>query len=150
MPKKIHSPVERWPGHVILKDPIPLMLVLEYERAIDDNRSKFCDEGVRLFLAFHEADEENRPPALELLREHTAHCDEYRPAKTGTEADSTLLPVVLKCVSEWQLDNFPDNPTVDTFPGTPRVDAAKLIDWLVMSVTDIYAGGDLSPDEKNA
>ena len=148
MPKKMHSPVDRWPGHVILKDPIPLMLVMEYERAIDENRSKFCDTGFELFLAFHNADDDDKPGALDALKEHADECSEYRPAKTGTEADSTLLPIVLKCVDEWQLDNFPDNPSVENFPGTPRLAAASLIDWLVTGVTSIYAGDALTPDEK--
>lgn len=150
MSKKATSPVKRWPGHVILKDPIPLMLVLEYERAIQANRSTFCDDGTELLLSFlDEKEKEAKDKKLQLLSAHIARCPEYIPAKTGTEADGTLLPAIIKCVDEWHLRDYPENVTIDTFPYTPKNDAALIVDWLVGEITEIYVGGDISAAKKN-
>jgi len=149
MPKKITSPVELWPGNVILKDPIPMMLVLEYERAISASQSKFCKVGRELLLDYIRSEAEDRSEPLRKLEEHTAACPEYVPAKTGTEADSILLPVVIKYVDEWNLENFPNPVNSDTFPGTPKMQSDTLMDWLVTEITKIYEGGDVTKDEKN-
>lgn len=71
-----------------------------------------------------------------------------RPVKADTNDDrvwfSTLdtaqLPAILACVEKWELQNFPESVTVDTFPASPRGDSHKLIDWLYKEILAIYFG----------
>lgn len=41
-----------------------------------------------------------------------------------------LLPGLLACVEEWDLENIPEFPTVDNFPAVPMLASGELVDWL--------------------
>lgn len=57
-----------------------------------------------------------------------------------------LLPGILACAEEWRLGGgFPERPALDTFPSTPRVSVANLIDWLVKEITALYQETDEVP-----
>jgi hypothetical protein len=59
-----------------------------------------------------------------------------------------FLPVILDCVEKWELQNIPENPTPETFPGTPRPPTLRLIAWLLNEITAIYKGNeDNDPNE---
>lgn len=49
-----------------------------------------------------------------------------------------LLPGILACVERWELGNFPAEPTVDTWPATPRSASAQLIAWLITEIVKLY------------
>lgn len=101
MMKRIESPVKKWPGYVLLKDPIPLVDVVRFEKAVRAGGEE----------------------------------------KSLSEYQNELLPAIFPCVSEWHLNSaFPENVTVETFPGTPRKDSAKLIAVLVDGIVEIYKG----------
>lgn len=57
-----------------------------------------------------------------------------------TELDKPKIPALLACVEKWELKNFPDAPTPETFPLTPRRASHELIGWLFKELTDIYIG----------
>jgi hypothetical protein len=61
-----------------------------------------------------------------------------REAGSITKVRFALLPGVLACVEAWRLGNFPESPSVDSFPSTPRQSVAELIDWLVGEVSALY------------
>ena len=49
-----------------------------------------------------------------------------------------LLDGVLPCVEEWHLEGVPTYPTRDTFPNTPKLAAAQLVNWLVGEIMALY------------
>ena len=57
-----------------------------------------------------------------------------------------ILPGILACVEEWELDNFPENPTPDNIPATPARASAELIAWLMNEVSALFA--EVEPDPK--
>jgi hypothetical protein len=64
-----------------------------------------------------------------------------------TTFDKTQLPALFGCVEKWELTNFPDNPTFETFPFSPRSDSHKLIEWLFQALQEIYTGESKVPNE---
>lgn len=60
----------------------------------------------------------------------------------------SFIPIVIEAVESWKLKNFPENPTAETFPGTPRASIFKLVAWLLNEFTEIYKGNeDNDPNE---
>ena len=59
----------------------------------------------------------------------------------------TLLPGIIPCVEKWNLENIPENPTVDTFPATPMQAAGELIDWLREEVLLLITQATTVPNE---
>ena len=80
-------------------------------------------------LAIEEAQE-----LAEKSREETAT------VSTVTKIHSAWLPVICAVVEKWELADFPADPSPATFPGSPRIEAAKLVAWLIGQVMEIYQG----------
>lgn len=57
-----------------------------------------------------------------------------------THIDKPRLPALLACVEKWDLKDFPDPVTVETFPLTPRRPAHELIEWIFDEIRIIYNG----------
>ena len=57
-----------------------------------------------------------------------------------TVIDGNQMPAILACVENWNLKNFPENVTAETFPASPRGDSHKLIDWLFSEIRTVYFG----------
>jgi len=57
-----------------------------------------------------------------------------------TVKDKQRLPGVLACVEKWELENFPNDVTLDTFPFSPRGASHKLIEWIYDEIFNIYIG----------
>ena len=123
--KKVISPSTRWTGHVLLHDPLNLDMVFAIEEAQDKateiEESKFLkkvsEAGVSIGTTW------------------------------SSKSDALLIPVFLKCVSEWHLDNFPETPDADNFPASPRKDVRVLIDWLWDEINKVYTGEVEVPNE---
>ena len=124
--KQVNSPSTRWAGHVILHDPLNLDMVFAIEeaqdRATELEPSKFLqkivgDAGVTVGTTW------------------------------SSKSDALLIPVFIKCVSEWHLENFPTPPTLENFPASPRKDVRILIDWLWDEINKIYVGEIDIPNE---
>ena len=60
--------------------------------------------------------------------------------------DGQQLPAIFGCVEKWELANMPENLTIDNFPGSPRVDSHKLIDWLFGELREVYLGESIIPN----
>lgn len=116
--KKVISPSKRWAGYVLLHDPLNLDMVFAIEeaqdRATEIEPSKFLQKvsetGVQIGTTW------------------------------SSKSDALLIPVFLKCVSEWHLENFPESPSVENFPASPRKDVRELIDWLWEEINKVYTG----------
>ena len=155
MPRKFISPSERWPGSVTLVDPMPMSMVLEYERLTRELGTHFCPVGLELLMKFQE---EQDPDAKEVARKelnaHALECFESNEpghcemSKFGAKRDSVYLPFILRSVEKWELGNFPEAVTEESFPGTPRLESGQLFDWLVRCLDDIYSGNEATETEK--
>lgn len=109
MSKIITSPVDRWPGTVTLSDPLNYVQAIGYEDA---------------YLAV---------TAMQLK------AVEDKKTLTIRKINAALMPGVLSCVEEFNLDNH-DDWTVEGFPATPGDDAAALFNWIFDEVILIANG----------
>ena len=98
MGKRVESPVKKFPGFVVFRDPLPYYTVLKLERTM---RELVQDEDV----------------------------------------GEKLLPVIIESVETWELEGL-TSPTLETFPGSPRVSIHRLIAWLLGEITAIYKGNE--------
>lgn len=65
-----------------------------------------------------------------------------------TDLNAVYLPTLLACIEAWNLTGVPSSPTLETFPFSPRLASAKLIDWLIGEITKVYAGEEIPEEEK--
>lgn len=66
------------------------------------------------------------------LRDAAEQGDNY------SAANYAMLPGIIACVAEWKLENFPQLPTPDNWPASPRRSSARLIAWLVTEISGQY------------
>ena len=58
-----------------------------------------------------------------------------------TELDKPKLPALIACVEKWELSHdFPEKPTVETFPLTPRRPSHELIEQVFDEIRKVYNG----------
>ena len=57
-----------------------------------------------------------------------------------TSLDKPKLPALLACVEKWELSNFPETVTLETFPLTPRKEAHNLIEQIFEEIRLVYNG----------
>ena len=123
--KRIESPSKRWPGHVLLHDPLNIEMVF----AIEDVQDKATELEPSKFL--QKASEQGANIGV----------------TWSSRTDSIIIPAILKCVAEWHLENFPAELKAENFPASPRKDARILIDWLWDEINKIYIGEVEVPNE---
>lgn len=124
MPKVIQSPVKHFPGTVTLSEPLTLPQVVKIDECLLARKQYFEE--------------------VEVDGKH-----EYR-LKDGSfwsNANTVEVGAIVECVDEWDLKNFPDAVTPDTFPGSPRAASVQLINWLVIEVLKVYRGEVEVPNE---
>jgi len=61
--------------------------------------------------------------------------------------DRNKIPAVIAWVEKWELQNFPDAPTDETFPRVPRVESHKLVDGIMREIMAVYNGAQEIPNE---
>ena len=64
---------------------------------------------------------------------------------TQGEFDAALLPGLLPCIEAFSLGGLPAQVGMDNFPGTPRLESAKLIAWLLREVMNLYTEATADP-----
>jgi hypothetical protein len=64
-----------------------------------------------------------------------------------TVLDKPKMPAILACVESWNLENFPNPPTVENFPMSPRKASHDLITWLFTEIRNVYIGELEIPNE---
>jgi hypothetical protein len=57
-----------------------------------------------------------------------------------TNLDKPKLPALLACVEKWDIPNFPENVSIETFPFTPRRAAHELITQIFSEIALVYNG----------
>jgi len=50
-----------------------------------------------------------------------------------------LVPGFTACVEKWELKDFPERITLDTWPRKQKMESAKLIGWLVTNISELYS-----------
>ena len=58
-----------------------------------------------------------------------------------------VLPGVMACIEEYHLQGFPEQVTLDNFPATPPVSAARLVAWLIGEINALMAEAEPDPNE---
>lgn len=64
-----------------------------------------------------------------------------------SEFDRLQLPVVLACVEKFELADFPAEPTMETWPISPRNPSRMLIQWIFNEILKVYFGELEIPNE---
>ncbi len=59
---------------------------------------------------------------------------------TRSQTEAALLGAALKCVASHNLSGLSETLSLATWPGTPRLDSARLFGWLMDEVMSIYTG----------
>ena len=54
--------------------------------------------------------------------------------------DEKLLPVLFLVVQEWHLEKIPEQPSIETFPSTPRGPSHELIFLLSRAIYELWKG----------
>ena len=134
MPKKIESPVSRFPGSVVLKDPIPLSACVEWEAALTDCQAAPCADGRKILLGMLDADEEQRAAIFDEYAVHFAGCDKCRPTLSDTAAQERMIKAIRPCVEEWNIPAF----DLSDPPGSPKIARSKFVAWIIGQISAIY------------
>ena len=66
---------------------------------------------------------------------------------TGYQVNRAALPGVLACVEEWHLAGMPERVTLETFPATPPISAARLLGWLINEISSLYDEAETIPND---
>ena len=57
------------------------------------------------------------------------------------------LPGIIACVEAWHLEGMPERVTIESFPATPPIAAARLIAWLYGEITKGFQDAETVPNE---
>jgi len=116
MSKVIKSKVERWAGSVTFCDPLTAPQVFAIEDALDETAE--VDPSSFLALSAKEGVELSWP----------------------SRRTYAYLPALIACIEKFELENFPEDVTQDTWPLSPRNDATILVTNLFSELIAIYRG----------
>ena len=123
MSKRIDSKIARFPGYVVISDPLTIPQTIAFEDAM-----AAAQEGARKRGDVITVEEKER---INTLSPHYLH---------------DVLAGVVECVEEWHISGFPQNVTADTFPGTPKIATAQLIAWLIGEISGLYSEAEQVPN----
>jgi hypothetical protein len=128
--KTVESPITRFPGSVVLKDPIPLSACVAWEEALNDCKMAPCPEAYKILVA----GQEKPDPDPAEFASHILTCKNCRPALSDTAAQERMVKAVKSCVDEWNIPSFDlANP-----PGSPRIARSKFVAWIIGEINTIY------------
>ena len=60
---------------------------------------------------------------------------------------SMMLPSIIGFVKEWNLENFPAEVTVDTFPASPLLPSSEVLNWIQSEITLLLGEKSEVPNE---
>lgn len=125
MPRTVyHTNGKRWTGHIVLAEP----LIYEQVKAIQD-----AIDGAAEIAPSKALSKTKDGNTVELF--------------WTSGADKLRLDAIMKCVTEWHIDNLPDNVTAETFPFSPRIESSQFIGWLWNELYKVYQGEVDIPNE---
>jgi len=147
MPKTITSPVPKFPGTVVLHDPLPLSAVVEWEEALADCKGHPCGAALKILSGMF-AEGADRDAVAAEYAAHYADCVESDrrprclPGLSDTAAQARTMKAIRPCVAEWHVENFDlANP-----PGSPKASRSRFVAWLIKEITDLYTEEDPTGD----
>lgn len=132
MPKTVTSTIAAYPGVVIFHEPLFFEQVAAFEDAQD---AAVEVEPSQFWTKIAEA------------RDMKDEKGEVVKLSWTSRSDRAFLPALLKCVKEWHIEGIPEQPTLETFPFTPRGSIHDLIEWLVTELRKIVDGEKSVPNE---
>jgi len=119
MGKSIVSPVKRWPGIVVLQEPLGFPAYLAWKRALDAAEEHLGgDAEAKLTVG---------------------------DAAFVPEISEHILPGICACVQEWHLEGL-SALTPQTFPATPRKSSAALLIWLISEIAALITAEEEIPN----
>ena len=62
----------------------------------------------------------------------------FQPEEQFPEFIFAVMPGIAACVEKWELQNFPENPSAENVPTTPRAPVSELYTWLLKEITALY------------
>ncbi len=124
---KLDSPVKRWPGSVTLPDYLTWPQVKAWTAAEA--------EADRLIAEARAAGRVKQLGEREVLT-----------AADTANVRMAWLPGVCAIVGDWRLSGL-DAVTPETFPATPPRSAAKLLTWLIDSISRLFDEEEDAPNE---
>jgi cephalosporin hydroxylase len=65
---------------------------------------------------------------------------------TARRRQHVLLPGIMACIEEWNIEGIPDDLHVDNFPATPTNAIDELVAWLLDEIVSVYRD-DEDPNE---
>lgn len=129
-----NSIIKGFEGVVVFHDPLNMEQVFAIEEA-QDNATEV--EPSRFLTKINEIRGAKDPEGNTIQ------------AAWSSRNDRLFIPAILLCVKEWQIPALPQPLTPETFPFTPRGNAAAFVDWLWSEVTAIYQGETEIPNESS-
>lgn len=132
MPKTVTSTLPAYPGVVIFHEPLFFEQVAAFEDAQDAAAEV---EPSQFWAKVAEANDITDDKGKRVVLSWTSR------------SDRAFLPALLKCVKEWHIEGLPEQPTIETFPFTPRDKTHELIEWLVTELRKIVDGEKNVPNE---
>lgn len=117
MSKEITIKNKIWKGTVTIYDRLVLSQVELVEEALLDN-----------------------PPFTQREVTNEKGEKEIKISRRYTHLDKPKIPALIACVEKWEIENFPDKPTIETFPLTPRAATSELIQQIFDEIKLIYNG----------
>lgn len=126
--KIIESPVRHFPGTVTIADPLNFSQWVAWRAALD-NASLEREKAVEAVGG------EEKPPMT------------YGEIGLDDACAVAAIPGICACVERWELANFPEAVTPETFPATPRWRIAALLVWLTREIDAVAFRGGSDPNE---
>ena len=128
---KIESPVKRWPGTITLPEYLTIPQAMKWEECLAEARSILPE------VEF-EFTEDGELDITKIKAEHL----EYFSIHDSLKYQNKMLPGILVCVSEWNLEGFDSI----NFPATPRKSRVALFNWIMAEITKLYKEADEVPN----
>jgi len=72
---------------------------------------------------------------------------EARSKKSLTAKHVAYWPGLSACVKEWHLKDFPERPTMESWPTKPYEDRHAMIVWLIGEINALYNDATTIPNE---
>lgn len=86
-------------------------------------------------------------PQVEAIEIYLANTDTKDGEKPLRSYDREQLPALIACVEEWNIENFPVKPTLETWPLSPRRASREFVMWLLVEILAVYNGELAVPNE---
>lgn len=128
MGKIITSPVKRWRGTVTLSDPLTIPQVMAYEDAMRAGKEAALEHGNTVQVKNKSGEEETQANFFSARYLYT------------------ILPGVCACVEKWELEGLPAVVTAENFPGSPKMDSARLLSWIIGEISKLYTEAEEVPN----